>query len=101
MSKIISAVVVTAGLFLLNAPVQGVTFQGKPNCAYGISKLQAQIRYEQNVKNTTTASNAVAEALAYDAKTGALEAQGATADAAVSDAACRKAVIAGWRALHG
>jgi hypothetical protein len=102
MSKTLSTVILTACLFLFNAPVQAtVTFQGKSNCAYGIAKLQAQIRYQQNVMDTTAASNAAADALAYDAKTEAFKAKGATADAEQSDAACRKAVLAGWAALRG
>jgi hypothetical protein len=96
MFKIFSIAVVTAGLFAFNAPAHAGS-----NCAYAISKLEAQIRYQQSTKDTTAATAAAAQATAYDAKAEAYKAQGATAEAAQSDAACRQAVISGWNALRG
>jgi hypothetical protein len=98
MLKIVSVLSLSAGLFLAVTPV--VAASGS-NCSYAITKLQAQIKYEQGIKNTAAASAAVAEALAWDAKAEAAKGKGASADAAQSDAACRKAVIKGWTALHG
>ena len=98
MFKIVSVVILSACLFLTIAPARAATGS---NCAYAITKLQAQIKYEQGVKNTAAASAAAAEALAWDAKAEASKSKGASADAAQSDAACRKAVIKGWTALHG
>jgi hypothetical protein len=98
MLKVVSLVSLSACLLLSAAPVAAAPGS---NCAYAISKLQAQIKYEQGLKDTTAASAAAAEALAWDAKAQAFNGKGASADAAQSDAACRKAVIKGWTALHG
>jgi hypothetical protein len=97
MCKIVSLFGFCACLFAAVSPAAAT----RSNCAYAISKLQAQIKYEQTIKNTAAASAAAAEALAWDAKTEAFSAKGAGTDAAQSDAACRKAVIKGWTALHG
>lgn len=104
MYKIVSIVTLTAGLFLFNAPAQAgfkAPGQAGSDCAYAITKLQAEIRYQKNVVDTTAASAAAVAAAAYDAMATSLEAKGATADAALNDAACRNAVISGWKALHG
>jgi hypothetical protein len=98
MFKIILLVSLSGCLFFAAVPVGAAPGS---NCAYAITKLQAQIKYEQGVKNTAAASAAAAEALAWDAKAEASKSKGASADAAQSDAACRKAVIKGWTALHG
>jgi hypothetical protein len=98
MFKIVSLLSLSAGLFLAASPVAAASGS---NCGYAITKLQAQIKYEQGIKNTAAASAAAAEALAWDAKAEAAKGKGASADAAQSDAACRKAVIKGWTALHG
>ncbi len=99
MFKIVALISLSACLFAA-APVAAASGS---NCAYAITKLQAQIKYEQGVKDTAAASAAAAEASAWDAKTEASRRNGAGAgaDAAQSDAACRKAVIKGWTALHG
>ncbi len=98
MLKVVSLVSLSACLFLTVAPVAAAPGS---NCAYAITKLQAQIKYDQGVKDTTAASASAAEALAWDAKAQAFKGKGASADAAQSDAACRKDVIKGWTALHG
>jgi hypothetical protein len=97
MFKIVALVSLSACLFL-PAPVAAASGS---NCAYAITKLQAQIKYEQGVRDTAAASAAAAEALTWDAKAEASKGKGANSDAAQSDAACRKAVIKGWTALHG
>jgi len=96
MSKILSILVLTAGLFLFNAPAQA-----RSDCAYAIGKLEAQIRYQKSAMDTSAASAAAAEAAAYDATAESYKAKGATAEATQSDAACRNAVINGWKVLHG
>jgi hypothetical protein len=96
MSKIFTIVAVTAGLFLFNAPVQA-----RSNCAYAISKLQAQIKFQSGSMDTTAASAAASQAATFDAAAEASKAKGAAADAAANDAACRKAVLAGWNVLNG
>jgi hypothetical protein len=98
MFKIVSLVSLSACLFLTAAPVVAAS---SSNCAYGITKLQAQIKYQQGAKNTIAAGAAAAEALAWDAKTQGFASKGASVDAAQTDAACRKAVIKGWTALRG
>ena len=96
MSKILSIVVLTAGLFLSNTPAQA-----RSDCSYAIAKLEAQIRFQQSAKDTSAASAAAHEAAGLDATAEADKAKGATAEAAQSDAACRKAVLDGWKALRG
>jgi len=100
MFKIISLVGLLPCLLFAAAPAPAAAVSGS-NCAYAITKLQAQIKFEQGVKNTAPASAAAADALASNAKAEAFKAKGAVADAALSDAACRTAVIKGWTALHG
>jgi hypothetical protein len=96
MSKILSILALTAGLFVFNAPAQAAS-----NCAYAISKLEAQIRYHKSTMDTSAASAAAIQAAAYDTKAESYKAKGATAEAAQSDAACRQAVVSGWNALRG
>jgi hypothetical protein len=103
MLKIVSLVGFLPFLLSAAAPVAAATVAGtsRANCAYAITKLQAQIKYETGVKNTAGASAAVTSALALDAKTVAFKGMGASADAAQSDAACHAAVIKGWTSLQG
>jgi hypothetical protein len=95
MSKIFAIVALTAGLFAFNAPAQAAS-----SCAYAISKLQAQIGYEKGTMDTSAASAAAAQAAAFNATAEASRAKGTTTAAPQSDDACRKAVVAGWNALH-
>jgi hypothetical protein len=96
MSKIISIVVLTAGLIAFNAPAHA-----RSDCAYAISKLEAQIKYQKSTMDTSAAGAAATKAEALDATAAAYNAKGATTEATQSDAACRKAVLSGWNALHG
>jgi hypothetical protein len=67
MFKIISLVGLLPCLLFAAAPAPAAAVSGS-NCAYAITKLQAQIKFEQGVKNTAPASAAAADALASNAK---------------------------------